>query len=173
MNSELLNQDAAFKQQIQSLASKDERKESKVSHKSNSAPRKKPRLETPIVPKDPLRFRWIKLCVDRLKRRYQKQKKSIILEDLIKSVRLDLDPAEKNWLFNVLKENPKCHFDYEKKRFSFKPTYEMHNKDDLLNLLRDHYDNGLGGIMLDDVNECLLKPEEAINELKQADLVCK
>ena len=47
----------------------------------------------------------------------------------------------------------------------------MHNKDDLLNLLREHYDNGMGGILELDVKECILKADDVISELKAENLV--
>ena len=84
---------------------------------------------------------------------------------------LDLDPHEKAWLTNALKDNPKVLFEREKEKFSFKPSYPMHNKDDLLNLLREHYDNGMGGILELDVKECILKADDIISELQSENLV--
>ena len=170
MNSNLLQQHAAFKKQASAAtSSKSSTKQS--APRTNEPSKKRFKPDTKSVAKDPNTFKWLKICVDKLRKRYQKERKPLSIDDLIKQTCLDLDPHEKAWLANALKDNVKVLFEREKEKFSFKPTYPMHNKDDLLNLLREHYDNGMGGILELDVKECILKADDVISELKAENLV--
>ena len=169
MNTNLLQQHAAFKKQATASSSKPTAKQS--APRSNEPSKKRFKPDTKSVANNPNTFKWLKTTVDRLRRRYQKERKPVSIDDLIKMTGLDLDPHEKAWLNNALKDNPKVLFEREKEKFSFKPSYPMHNKDDLLNILREHYDNGMGGIMELDVKECILKAEDVIAELKSENLV--
>ena len=169
MNSNLLQQHAAFKKQASSAIVSKPSKHSSPHASEPSKKRFKP--DTKSVASNPNTFKWLKLCVDRLRKRYQKERKQISIDELIKMTGLDLDPHEKAWLLGALKDNPKVAYDQEKEKLSFKPVYLIHNKDDLLNVLRDHYDNGMGGLLEADVRECFLKPDEIVGELLSEKLV--
>ena len=178
MNSNLLQQHAAFKKQATASTSVKQGVKTGIKQAPKSGPsrtsepsKKRFKPDTKAVASNPNTFKWLKISVDRLRRRYQKERKPVTMDELIKMTGLDLDPHEKAWLFGALKENPKVFFDREKERLSFKPVYPMHNKDDLLNILRQHYDNGMGGLLESDVKECLLKSDEAINELRSENLL--
>lgn len=173
MNTNLLQQHAAFKKQATASSSKPTSKPTakQSAPRTNEPSKKRFKPDTKSVANNPNTFKWLKTTVDRLRRRYQKERKPVSIDDLIKMTGLDLDPHEKAWLTNALKDNPKVLFEREKEKFSFKPSYPMHNKDDLLNILREHYDNGMGGIMELDVKECILKAEEVIAELKSENLL--
>ena len=169
MNSNLLQQHAAFKKQASSTAASKPLKHSSPRPSEPSKKRFKP--DTKSVASNPNTFKWLKLCVDRLRKRYQKERKPVSIDDLIKMTGLDLDPHEKAWLLGALKDNPKVSYDREKEKLFFKPVYPIHNKDELLTILREHYDNGMGGLLELDVKECFLKPDEILDELKSEKLV--
>lgn len=164
MNNSLLKQHAAFKQQHSStLASV----KHKPSQESESSPKKK--IKQQQEPKGPRtsttnKFKWIKSCVDLLKKRHRREKKALSFDELLKSLGLsDLEVSEKDWLEKAMHENPKI--SYEKGKISFKPAYPIHNKLDLINVLRQHYDNGMGGLLMEDVKECMSHAEQLIEEL--------
>ena len=172
MNSNLLQQHANFKKQAQVNRKTEKPTASKPPPARSAEPSKKRfKPDTKSVSNNPNTFKWLKLCVDRLRKRYQKERKPVSIDDLIKMVGLDLDPHEKAWLFGALKENLKVGFDREKEKLVFKPTYPIHNKDDLLVILREHYDSGMGGLLEGEVKECILKADETIQELKDEGLV--
>ena len=167
MNRSLLQQHAAFKQQGSATLArsgsavkqqvKDEPPKKKIkSEHSNS--NKTPKINTAN------KFKWLKVCIDMLKKRYKKEKKALVLEELMKVVGLsDLEVSEKAWLQKALHENPKVLI--EKDKISFKPAYPIHNVNDLMNVLRQHNDNGMGGVLLEDIKECMSKAEETVEGL--------
>jgi len=170
MNNSLLKQHAAFKQQHSSTIAS-------VKHKptpeSDSSPKKKvkqePKHQGPRT-STTNKFKWIKSCVDLLKKRHRREKKALSFVELIQSLGLsDLEVSEKEWLEKAMHENPKI--SYEKGKISFKPAYPIHNKSDLVTVLRQHYDNGMGGLLMEDVKECMSHAEQIIEELVTNDQV--
>ncbi len=54
-------------------------------------------------------------------------------------------------------KNPKLEtsFDENVKKYTYKPYYTIKNRKDLINLIKDHQTKGLGGILMDDVQESM------------------
>lgn len=169
MSSNLLAQHAAFKKQAASALTTNKPPPRPTPQRPSEPAKKRFKPDTKSVANNPNTFKWLKVCVDKLRKRYQEERKPVSIDDLVKMKKLDLDPHEKAWLNNALKDNVKVL--YEKEKFSYKPTHPIHNKNDLLNLLREHYDRGMGGILEMDVRECILKADEVILQLKDENLV--
>lgn len=60
------------------------------------------------------------------------------------------------WLCNeALRNNPKIEASADGTRFNFKPTYKLKDGKSLMKLLKQHDNKGLGGVLLDDIQESL------------------
>ncbi|KAI8504028.1 PREDICTED: general transcription factor IIE subunit 2-like [Branchiostoma belcheri] len=88
------------------------------------------------------------------------------LEEILDETKqLTVTTATKNWLgTEALPNNHKIQT-LPDGRFVFKPKYNLKDKKALLRLLDKHDQNGLGGILLEDVQEGLPKSEKAIKAL--------
>ncbi|XP_063296816.1 general transcription factor IIE subunit 2-like [Pelobates fuscus] len=77
---------------------------------------------------------------------------------------LDIGIKQKQWLMSeALVNNPKIEITDGK--YYFKPTYNLKDKKALLRLLDKHDQRGLGGILLDDIEEGLPNAQKAIKAL--------
>jgi len=101
------------------------------------------------------RFSVLSSIVDLLKSRYQnKVFDSVSLDDLLDLTKnTDIKPSDKEWLNDAMKQNIKISFLDNK--YAFKPKYTLRDKKSLVRLLEKHEQNGLGGVLLDDVQEGL------------------
>uniref|UniRef100_T1HWQ6 Transcription initiation factor IIE subunit beta n=1 Tax=Rhodnius prolixus TaxID=13249 RepID=T1HWQ6_RHOPR len=87
-------------------------------------------------------------------------------EILDETNQLDVGSKVKQWLqTEALVNNPKIEANPEGK-FLFKAPYKIRDKKGLLRLLRQHDLKGLGGIMLEDVQESLPHCEKALKSLQ-------
>ncbi|BES99951.1 unnamed protein product [Nesidiocoris tenuis] len=87
-------------------------------------------------------------------------------EILDETNQLDVGPKVKQWLqTEALANNPKIEMTADGK-FQFKPPFRIKDKKGLLRLLRQHDLKGLGGIMLEDVQESLPQCEKALKSLQ-------
>jgi transcription initiation factor TFIIE subunit beta len=61
--------------------------------------------------------------------------------------------------------NPKIEVKIEDKinKFIFKPIYNIRNRRDLLNFLKEQLDKGGGGVLLEDIQESLPKADDIIS----------
>lgn len=76
----------------------------------------------------------------------------------------DIGSKQKMWLMNeALPNNPKIAM--EDGGYVFKPPYHLRGRKDLLRLLNRHDQQGLGGIMMDDIVESLPNAEKSIGLL--------
>ncbi|XP_037954609.1 transcription initiation factor IIE subunit beta-like [Teleopsis dalmanni] len=77
-------------------------------------------------------------------------------EILTETDQLDIDNSVMEWLASeALVKHPKIDISADKKKFSFKPTYNVRDGNSLMHLLMWHRTKGLGGVLLDDVKESL------------------
>ena len=108
------------------------------------------------------RFSILSSIVDYLKSIYQnKNIESLSLPDLLdKTNNTDIKLPDKEWLEEALKDNPKIYFNGDK--YTFKPKYHLRDKKSLVRLLEKHEQNGLGGILLDDIREGLPNADDII-----------
>ncbi|CAL1284330.1 unnamed protein product [Larinioides sclopetarius] len=94
------------------------------------------------------------------------------LEEILDETnQLDVGIRQKNWLLNeALASNPKLQIDNDGK-YLFKPPYNIKDRRSLLKLLDKHDQRGLGGILLDDVAECIPNVEKALKVLGDSIIV--
>ncbi|MBN3283488.1 T2EB factor, partial [Polyodon spathula] len=77
---------------------------------------------------------------------------------------LDIGLKQKQWLMTeALASNPKI--EVKDGKYAFKPRYHLKDKKALLRLLDKHDQLGLGGILLDDIEEGLPNAQKAIKAL--------
>ncbi|XP_010776332.1 transcription initiation factor IIE subunit beta [Notothenia coriiceps] len=87
------------------------------------------------------------------------------LEEILDETKLlDISMKQKQWLMTeALANNPKI--DVRDGSYGFKPKYNLKDKKALLRLLDKHDQLGLGGVLLDDVEEGLPNSAKAIKAL--------
>lgn len=67
------------------------------------------------------------------------------------------------WLqTEALQNNPKIDVSYDKTRFAFKPVFKLKDGKSLVKLLKQYDLKGLGGIMLEDIQESLPHCEKVL-----------
>uniref|UniRef100_U5EUM5 Transcription initiation factor IIE subunit beta n=1 Tax=Corethrella appendiculata TaxID=1370023 RepID=U5EUM5_9DIPT len=89
----------------------------------------------------------------------------LTLEDILDETnQLDIGSSVKNWLqTEALQNNPKIEVSPEG-RFSFKAVYKIKDGKSLMKLLKSHDLKGLGGVLLDDVQESLPQCEKILKQ---------
>ncbi|KAH8296176.1 hypothetical protein KR054_002649 [Drosophila jambulina] len=86
-----------------------------------------------------------------------------IEEILDETNQLDIGQSVKNWLAGeALNNNPKIESSPCGTKFSFKPVYKIKDGKALMRLLKQHDLKGLGGILLEDVQESLPHCEKVL-----------
>lgn len=112
------------------------------------------------------RFLILSSIVDYLKSIYQsKSGESLTLSELLdKTNNTDIKVPDKDWLEEALKSNLKIL--YVNERYTFKPKYHLKDRKSLVRLLEKHDENGLGGILLDDIREGLPDADDIIKSVR-------
>ncbi|XP_063987367.1 transcription initiation factor IIE subunit beta [Diachasmimorpha longicaudata] len=90
----------------------------------------------------------------------------LTLDDILDETnQLDVGSKVKQWLATeALIQNPKI--DVVDNKFVFRPTYKLRDKKSLLRLLKQQDLKGLGGILLDDIQESLPHCDRALKHLQ-------
>ncbi|XP_031416342.1 transcription initiation factor IIE subunit beta isoform X2 [Clupea harengus] len=112
------------------------------------------------------RFGVLAKIVNYMKTRHQKgDTHGLSLEEILDETKLlDIGMKQKQWLMGeALANNPKI--EVNDGRYGFKPKYNLKDKKALLRLLDKHDQLGLGGVMLEDVEEGLPNSAKAIKAL--------
>ncbi|KAH9368480.1 hypothetical protein HPB48_019492 [Haemaphysalis longicornis] len=88
------------------------------------------------------------------------------LEEILDETnQLDLGARQKHWLSTeALQNNPKLQVTPDGK-YSFRPAYQLRDRKSLLRLLDKHDQRGLGGVLLEDVQESLPNVERHLKAL--------
>lgn len=95
-----------------------------------------------------------------MKQRFQRNENfPISLEEILDELQIfDLpSKARLNLDSQILPKNPKLESDIEgnTRKYTFKPYFIIKNRKDLINLIKDHQIKGLGGLLLDDIQESM------------------
>ena len=109
------------------------------------------------------KFAVLATIVDHMKNRYlQSVFDPLTLDEILDQIKYtDISAKNKHWLGNeALKENSKLR--YQDGKFVFNPKYQMKNKKELVRLLMRHEQEGKGGILLDEIRECLPGADDVI-----------
>lgn len=112
------------------------------------------------------KFGVLAKIVNYMKTRHQRgDTHHLTLEEILDETKLlDIGMKQKQWLMSeALANNPKIEVNDGK--YGFKPKYNLKDKKALLRLLDKHDQLGLGGILLDDVEEGLPNSAKAIKAL--------
>ncbi|XP_065841818.1 general transcription factor IIE subunit 2-like isoform X2 [Oscarella lobularis] len=114
------------------------------------------------------KFAILKMAVDLLKARHRDGKvdEPLSLEEILKEIDYsDVAPSIRNWLPQAFRNNPKVTL-ADEDRYLFKPLYRVKNRGMLVNVLREHWREGLGGIKLADMRESYPKTDSMLSVLK-------
>jgi len=112
------------------------------------------------------KFGVLAKIVNYMKTRHQRgDTHHLTLEEILDETKLlDVGMKQKQWLMSeALANNPKI--DVLDGRYGFKPKFNLKDKKALLRLLDKHDQLGMGGILLDDVEEGLPNSAKAIKAL--------
>ncbi|KAJ9597040.1 hypothetical protein L9F63_027069 [Diploptera punctata] len=114
------------------------------------------------------KFGVLAKIVKHMKSRHQEgDDHPLTLEEILDETnQLDVGSKVKQWLFSeALVNNPKIEVTNEGK-FIFKASYKIKDRKGLLRLLKQHDLKGLGGILLEDIQESLPHCEKALKILQ-------
>ncbi|XP_073398507.1 transcription initiation factor IIE subunit beta [Dendrobates tinctorius] len=112
------------------------------------------------------KFGVLAKIVNYMKTRHQRgDTHPLTLEEILDETQhLDIGMKQKQWLISeALVNNPKI--DIVDGKYAFKPKYNLKDKKALLRLLDKHDQRGLGGILLEDIEEGLPNAQKAIKAL--------
>lgn len=112
------------------------------------------------------KFGVLAKIVNYMKTRHQRgDTHPLALEEILDETQhLDIGMKQKQWLMSeALVSNPKI--DIVDGKYAFKPKYNLKDKKALLRLLDKHDQRGLGGILLEDIEEGLPNAQKAIKAL--------
>ncbi|XP_075059862.1 transcription initiation factor IIE subunit beta [Mixophyes fleayi] len=112
------------------------------------------------------KFGVLAKIVNYMKTRHQRgDTHPLSLEEILDETQhLDIGIKQKQWLMSeALVNNPKI--EISDGRYAFKPKYNLKDKKALLRLLDKHDQRGLGGILLEDIEEGLPNAQKAIKAL--------
>lgn len=112
------------------------------------------------------KFGVLAKIVNYMKTRHQRgDTHPLSLEEILDETKLlDIGLKQKQWLMSeALAGNPKI--DVREGKYAFKPKYNLKDKKALLRLLDKHDQLGLGGVLLEDVEEGLPNSQKAIKAL--------
>ncbi|XP_033624780.1 general transcription factor IIE subunit 2-like [Asterias rubens] len=112
------------------------------------------------------KFGVLAKIVDHMKQRHQQGDTfPLSIEEILDETKqLDAAPKQKMWLINeALPNNPKIGI--EDGKYFYKATFHLRNRKALLRLLTKYDQQGLGGIMMDDIQESLPNYENCIKNL--------
>lgn len=94
------------------------------------------------------------------KRHLEQTSWSLTLDEILEELQmLDLNNKNKQWLTEVLPQNPRITLDNEGK-YMYKPPYKIRGKNSLLQVLKRHDLEGKGGILLSELAECIPNAEK-------------
>ncbi|XP_020297048.1 transcription initiation factor IIE subunit beta [Pseudomyrmex gracilis] len=149
--------------------------------KKNEQPKKKPKPSSLIstgpkldmVNYKPMagtqyKFGVLAKIVKHMKARHQEgDDHPLTLDEILDETnQLDVGSKVKQWLqTEALVKNPKIEITSDN-RFAFKPMYKIKDKKSLLRLLKQHDLKGLGGILLEDVQESLPHCDKHLKSLQ-------
>ncbi|XP_045074781.1 transcription initiation factor IIE subunit beta isoform X2 [Coregonus clupeaformis] len=112
------------------------------------------------------KFGCLAKIVNYMKTRHQRgDTHHLTVEEILDETKLlDIGMKQKQWLMTeALASNPKI--DVRDGKYAFKPKYHLKDKRALLRLLDKHDQLGLGGVLLDDVEEGLPNSAKALKVL--------
>lgn len=182
MDPSLTQQYMAFKGRAKQMPTVEQRTPRQSSKKSFKKPAKPttPAFKPPTLSLDAFapqpnkhKFALLTQIVNHMRGRHQKDfSHPLSLDELLEESRLSgsATSVQKHWLLNeALINNPKIEVvddDSGKTKFIFKPKFKIKDKNDLIRLLSQREQRGLGGILIDDIVEGLPKAKKRLKKIK-------
>ncbi|XP_070495975.1 transcription initiation factor IIE subunit beta [Chironomus tepperi] len=170
MDAALLRERELFKKRALATPTVEKKLQKEPSKAPSSSAKKplQPWESKPAAPKEPMnyktmtgssnkRFAILTKIVNHMKDRHlQGEDHPLSVEEILDETnQLDIGSSNKNWLITeALPNNPKLEQPVHG-RYQFKPLFKVRDGKSLLRLLKQHDLKGLGGILLDDVQESL------------------
>ncbi|CAD6195828.1 unnamed protein product [Caenorhabditis auriculariae] len=189
MDPELLRQKAAFQKHASRTVSVQQRPQpsaslaSHTTYNSDAAKKKKKsNAAHQNISKDPefdfgsssssaaysnaTNFSTMAKIVDYMKKRHLGQQQwPLTLQEVLDELQLyDLPKRSEAWLKEALPNNPRLICDPDGK-FSFRPPFKIKGKTSLMAVARKHHQDGKGGILLSDLNECVSNGDAMLQSL--------
>ncbi|XP_055966973.1 general transcription factor IIE subunit 2-like [Sorex fumeus] len=118
------------------------------------------------------KFGLLAKIVNHMKTRHQRgDTHPLTLEEILDEIQhLDIGLTQRQWLMSeALVKNPKI--EAINGKYAFKPKHSLKGKKGLLRLLQQHEQQGLGGILLEDIDEGLPKAQKALKAVGDQILV--
>ncbi|XP_058793437.1 transcription initiation factor IIE subunit beta [Phymastichus coffea] len=182
MDPSLLREHEAFKKRAAATPTIEKKKRDPEKEVVRDEPPKKkpkpppvssgPKMEIPnyktISGSSNVRFGILTKIVQHMKARHQDgDDHPLTLDEILDETnQLDIGSRNKQWLLvEALPQNPKIEVTVEGK-YIFKAQYKIKDKKSLLRLLKQHDLKGLGGIMLEDIQESLPHSERHLKNLQ-------
>jgi len=146
-----------------------------VSRKSTPTPSTQPNFDYKTSSgSSQFKFSVLARIVKHMRTRYQQgDRYGLTLEEILDEThQTDVGPKTKVWLENdALKNNPKIEIvpgDEEgEKKYEFKPAIPVKDRKSLLQYLDKQESEGLGGVLMDDIEEALPHAQKAIRKLTE------
>ncbi|XP_014247526.1 transcription initiation factor IIE subunit beta [Cimex lectularius] len=176
MDPALLRERELFKKKALSTPTIEKKKKDDSSFMPKEEPKKKPKVSSSssninyksMTGSSQYKFSVLAKIVKYMKTRHQEgDDHPLTLDEILDETnQLDVGSKVKQWLqTEALVNNPKIEVNTEGK-FLFKAPYRIRDKKGLLRLLRQQDLKGLGGILLEDVQESLPHCEKALKSLQ-------
>lgn len=177
MDPALLKERDAFKKRAMATPVVEARKRDRDSSAANAASQPKKKVKPP-KPKDTYNYKTtsgssqynfsvLAKIVKHMKQRHlEGDTHPLTLEEILDETnQLDLGARQKHWLATeALQNNPKLQVTHDGK-YCFRPAYNLKDRKSLLRLLDKHDQRGLGGVLLEDVQESLPNVERHLKVL--------
>ncbi|KAL4705347.1 hypothetical protein ACJJTC_006833 [Scirpophaga incertulas] len=147
----------------------DIKKKTKSASSSSSGPKLDATNYKTMTGSSAYRFGVLAKIVRHMRTRHQEgDDHPLTLDEVLDETnQLDVGNKVKQWLqTEALQNNPKIEYTPDGK-YTFKPVYKIKDRKSLLRLLKQHDLRGLGGILLEDVQESLPHCERALKHLAQ------
>lgn len=156
------------KENVETSSKDDSNKKKAKPTSSSGTPKIDPMSYKSMTGSSQYKFGVLAKIVKHMRARHQEgDDHPLTLEEILDETnQLDVSSKVKQWLLTeALLKNPKIETTLEGK-FIFKPSYKIKDKKSLLRLLKQHDLKGLGGILLEDVQESLPHFDKALKSLQ-------
>jgi len=174
MDPALLREREAFKKRAMATPTVEKKTRPEAAPKEFSKPKMRPPSTAPkldannyksMTGSSQYRFGVLAKIVKHMKTRHQEgDDQTLTIDDILDETnQLDIGSSVKNWLqTEALQNNPKIDVSPDGLRFIFKPVYKIRDGKSLLRLLKQHDLKGMGGVLLEEVQDSLPHCDKAL-----------
>ncbi|CAI4222326.1 unnamed protein product [Auanema sp. JU1783] len=111
-------------------------------------------------------FQNMAKIVDYMKKRHlSSQQWALSLEEILDEIQVhDLLKKTEIWLKEALAKNPKLQVD-ENGKFTYQPPFKIKNRASLVSVVRKFHEDGKGGVLLSQINECIPNADKVLEAI--------